>query len=169
MVLRGVREGIEKKFFDLCSKVVDEQGYALYDLDYFPGNQELRVFIMDRSTGSAVIEDCVKIDSALTPYIEELEWMPDQLRLEVSSPGVFRSLTSFKHFEDAQGEMVELVLKQKLTSDAIADLPKNLEGQKKVRLKLEKVFEDKLELAQDEFSLNIEFEIIKKANISPDF
>lgn len=169
MVLKSERTGVEAQFYDLCTKVVCEEGYELYDLEYFPRNQELRIFIMDKETGSAVIEDCVKIDHALTPYIDELEWMPDQLRLEVSSPGVFRNLSSIEHFQSAVGELVELVLTKKLMSEEYDDLPRSLVGEKKIRVVLNQVNENEIQVSLADYSLNIKFENIKKACLSPDF
>lgn len=169
MVLRVERTGIEKQFFDLCSKVVAEAGYELYDLDYFPRNEELRIFIQDPTTGTAIIEDCVKIDQAMTPYIEELDWMPEQLRLEVSSPGVFRGLTNTHHFEQAQDEKIEVSLNIKLDNENYPELPKSYHGEKKLRGILAHSDDEKIELDCNDYKFLIEYKNIKKANVSPDF
>ena len=53
------RIGVEKKFWELCLSVVQEQGLALYDLEFLPGQKLLRLYIMNPETKSAVIEDCI--------------------------------------------------------------------------------------------------------------
>ncbi|MBP9673975.1 MAG: hypothetical protein KBD63_02685 [Bacteriovoracaceae bacterium] len=65
-----VRNELEQKFFELCNLVVQEQGLCLYDLFYNASSALLRLFIMNKKTGTALIEDCVKVDSALSPYFE---------------------------------------------------------------------------------------------------
>ena len=64
MVLKEERQGLEKKFFELSVKVVAEQGLQIYDMDYFPGSGEWRIFIFNEGTDTAVIEDCVRVDGS---------------------------------------------------------------------------------------------------------
>lgn len=161
-------QGKEKKFFDLCTKVCSAEGFHLYDLEYQPGQHLLRVYIMNPETKTALIEDCVRIDRAMTPYIEEEEWMPAELNLEVSSPGLYRSLKVLEHFEMAKGERVSLTLLQKLTEDEFELLPRSLRGQKKFSANLVEITSEKLELEFDGYKLQIEFENIKKAQMDPE-
>ena len=169
MVLREERQGLEKRFFDLSVKVVTEQGLKLYDMDYFPGNGEWRIFIYNENTDTAVIEDCVKVDKALTPYVEESDWMPENLTLEVSSPGIDRPLRTKTHFERVVGDSVKIVLVKRFTSELFPGLPKSLKGEKKVVAKLVSLNDDGLTLSyRDEFSFSLGFADIKKANQEPE-
>lgn len=161
MVLREERTGIDKKFFELCSKVVEGEGLKVYDMDYLPGSHELRLYIQDPETGSAVIEDCIKVDKAMTPFIDEEEWMPSELTLEVSSPGVYRNLTSLDHFQSCEGELLQLTTKQKLGDE----FSKKLKGQKKFLCRLIKANEDGIEVELDEKNVTFKYEEIKKANL----
>ena len=67
MELEIKRSNLEQKFFELTEKIVHENNYALYDVEYHSGSSTLRVFIMDPETKTAVIEDCVKVDRAFDP------------------------------------------------------------------------------------------------------
>lgn len=156
------RTGIDKRFYDLCQKVVKENGYAFYDMEYLPSCHELRLFIMDEETKTATIDDCVKVDHAMTPYIDAEEWMPDSLTLQVSSPGVYRSLKTIEHFENVIGQNVLFVLFKKIEAD---DLPKKIKGQKKITAKLLSVEQEGVlvDIAGSQLSLN--FADIKKANV----
>ena len=86
--------GIEEKLFDMTTKVVEETGFILYEMDYISGSSTLRVFIMNKDTGSAVIEDCIKVDHGFTPYMEEADWVPDDIVLEVA--GAIRYMSDHK-------------------------------------------------------------------------
>jgi ribosome maturation factor RimP len=170
MVLQIERKGIEKKFFELSQKVVAEQGFELYDMEYFPGSGAWRIYIYNEKTNTAVIEDCIKVDRALTPYIEEADWMPDNLVLQVSSPGIDRFLKTKEHFERAVGQRVRLVLAKRLGQDECPEMPKSLKGEKKVVAKLESLDDDGLSLLyRDEYAFFISYEELKKASVDPIF
>lgn len=163
MVLRSKRTGIEKKFYDLCLDVVTKAGLELYDMDYIAGSSTLRLFIQNPETGTAVIEECALVDRSLSPYIDEAEWMPETLTLEVSSPGLFRPLTDLEHFKSATGESIQLTLKKKLNSE---ELPKKMNNSKKFLGVLKQVHDDGVDLELDkELTLTFMFEDIAKANL----
>ncbi len=164
MIIDKEKNGIEKRFNDLCQEVVPGQGLSLYDLNYIPGNTKLCIFVINDATGSADIEDCVKVDRALSPYLEE-DWVPNNLTLEVSSPGVFRNLACRAHFENAIDDNVEIVLTKKLT---FSDLPKKLKGQRKIIAKLKKFNEEEVELVVDDYNFNVRFEDLKKVTLHSD-
>ncbi len=168
MVLREERKGLEKKFYDLCFNVVAEQGLALYDMDFLAGSGELRIFIYNADTQTAVIEDCIKIDHALTPFFETESWIPENLSLEVSSPGIFRTLKSVEHFKMAIGEKVAVALRQKISEDQFPGVPKKLTKDKKIVVLLRDADEKSLRFEWEDFSFVIPYEDIKKANVEKD-
>ena len=128
------------------------------------------VYIYDQKTDSAVIEDCIKVDKALSPYIEDLDWMPENLVLQVSSPGIDRFLKTKEHFERAIGLKVKLVLGLRLHGDEFPGIPKSLKGEKKVVAKLESLDNDGLNLLyRDQFAFFISYNDVRKANLEPDF
>ena len=165
MALRQERTGVDKQFFELCSKICEAEGLEVYDMDYLHGSHELRLFIIDPETNSAVLDDCMKVDRALTPFIEEEEWMPAELTLEVSSPGVYRNLTTLEHFKNVEGQRIQILLKKKLDEEELEGLPKKLKGQKKLIVQLVAVKEDSLDIELENISLNIKYEELKKANL----
>lgn len=171
MVLREERTGIEKKFFELCTKVVTDEGFDLYDMDYLPGSHCLRLYINQKGTDTALIEDCAKVDRALTPYIDESDWMPEILNLEVSSPGLFRQLTSVLHFQMVEGKDVNLHLKKGFGDYAPEniELAKKVKTSKKIIVALKKATEDKIEIEYEGTVLDIPFTEIKKANLETKF
>lgn len=177
MQLVKERQGMEKKFFELCSKLVEDHGFSLYGLDYRPGQQMLCLFIENPETKTAVLDDCVLIDRAMTPFVEEESWMPSELTLEVSSPGVYREIFEGIQFKDLIGERISLNLTPKLDSSMVistgdAKEMKKWMGQKKVMAYLVEFDEDtgKLVISPEKNSsakFAVTLEDIKKANVEP--
>lgn len=153
----------------MCEPVVVEAGYRLYDLEYVTGQKLLRLYIQDPRTGSALIEDCVKVDHALTPAFESEDWIPEDVVLEVSSPGVFRHLANLEHFKMSIGEMVAVVIMGQLSEEQAAGAPKGVKGEKKFRGKLVEADAESFVIDIKGFTLRLNYPQVKKINLDPDF
>lgn len=169
MELEKKRTGIELKFFELTSKIVDSFEYELYDLEYIAGSSTLRVFIMDPNTKTAVIEDCIKVDRAFDEDVENESWVPSDFVLEVSSPGMYRKLKSLNHFEMAVGQIISATIIGKLSEEQALKLPKSLKGQSQFRGKLLEMSTDNILIETTEAEVKLSFSQIKKASLDPDF
>lgn len=165
MVIKPERKGKEKLFFNLCTQVVQENMLEIYDLDYFPGQSLLRVFIYNIETETATLDDCAKVDRALTPFIESEDWMPQELNLEISSPGIYRSLNSLEHFQKSIGKYLSVLLCKKLDTNSFSDLPRKLLNTKKINGMLVECNETEILLENKESKLKLQYSEIKKANI----
>ncbi len=170
MDIQQERIGFEKKFYHLCEPVVQEAGYRLYDLEYVTSQKILRLFIQDPRTGSAVIEDCIKVDHALTEPFEKETWIPEEIVLEVSSPGVYRNVMNLEHFKMSIGEILAVVITGQLTEEQTAGSPKglNLKSDKKFRGKLIEANQDDYTIEVKGFNLKLNYKQTKKVNLDPD-
>ncbi len=168
MVIKEFINPLEKKFFDLCSKIVVEQGLSLYDVEWTQGAQTLTVYIFDEKTNSAIIDDCIKVDRALSPYIDNETWMPENLTLEVSSPGLFRHLNQVVHFQSSVGQEVQLTLFKKLETDHLPEFPKAFKNSTKFKAKLLAAENDGIEVELKNQKIKIKYSEIKKANLETD-
>lgn len=168
MDINSERSGLEKKFFLMCEPVVQEAGYRLYDLEYIAGQKLVRLYIQDPRTGSALIEDCIKVDNALSPAFETEAWIPDEIVLEVSSPGVFRHITNLEHFKMSLNEMVLVVIMGQLSDEQTAGAPKGIKGEKKFRGKLVEVNPADFVIEVKGFPLKLTYQQVKKVNLDPD-
>jgi len=169
MDIQQERNGLEKKFFHMCEPVVQETGYRLYDLEYVTAQKLLRLYIQDPRTGSALIEDCIKVDKALSPAFETETWIPVDVVLEVSSPGVYRHIANLEHFKMSIGEMVAVVITGQLSDEQVTDAPKGLKkGDKKFRGKLLEAGQDDYTIEVNGFSLKLNYKQTKKVNLDPD-
>ena len=162
------RNGLEKKFFHMCEPVVQEAGYRLYDLEYITGQKLLRLYIQDPRTGSAVIEDCIKVDHALSEPFEKESWIPEEVVLEVSSPGVFRHLVNFEHFKLSLNEMIAVVIMGQLSDEQATGAPKGLKSEKKFRGKLLEANKEDYVIEVKGFNLKLTYKQTKKVNLDPD-
>ncbi|MBC96444.1 MAG: hypothetical protein CME63_01735 [Halobacteriovoraceae bacterium] len=177
MQLVKERQGMEKRFFELCSQLVKEHGLSLYGLDYRPGQQLLCLYIENPETKTAVLEDCVLIDRAMTPFVEEEEWMPSELTLEVSSPGVYRDIFEARQFGELVGERISFSLTPKIDDSMIlatgdSKALKKWMGQKKVIGYLIEFNEGEEQIIispelESSIKVAIKVEDIKKANVEP--
>ncbi len=168
MDIKQERNGLEKKFFLMCEPVVQEAGYRLYDLEYITSQKLLRLYIQDPRTGSALIEDCVKVDHALDPAFESETWIPEDVVLEVSSPGVYRHIANLEHFKMSIGEMVAVVIMGQLSEEQVKDAPKGIKGEKKFRGKLIEAGEENYVIDVKGFNLKLTYTQTKKINLDPD-
>ncbi len=169
MVLRGPRSGLEQKFFELSSKILNEQNLEMYDLEWHAPSGELRLFIMDPKTKTAVLDDCVRVDRAFNPYMETETWIPDNFTLEVSSPGLFRNLTTVDHFRGVVGQDITLGLNKKIDETVYPDFPKALRNNLKIKVKLVEANDEGLVIDAKGVQVNVPYTQIKKANLETDF
>ena len=162
------RSGLEKKFFLMCEPVVVEAGYRLYDLEYIASQKVLRLYIQDPRTGSALIEDCIKVDHALTAPFETETWIPEDIVLEVSSPGVYRHLSTLEHFNMTIGEMIAVVIMGQLSEEQSQGAPKGVKGEKKFRGKLVEANAEGFVIDIKGYQLKLTYKQTKKVNLDPD-
>jgi ribosome maturation factor RimP len=157
---------LEQKFILLCEEVVSNEGLELYDLEFLEAQGLLRLYIQNPESKAAVIEDCVRIDHAMTDHVENLEWMPNSLTLEVSSPGVYRGLRTKKHYEAVIGEQIEIVTFKRF-EQLWEDCPKPLAQQKRIECLVQSVGEEDIVISVNESNFKLNLLDIKRAKLSP--
>ena len=104
---------IEEKVEKLIQPIIEEIGYDLYDVEYAKEgkNYFLRIFI-DNEKGID-LNDCEKVNDAITDILDEENYIKEQYFLEVSSPGIERVLRKDKHLEQNIGEQISIKLFKK--------------------------------------------------------
>lgn len=91
---------------ELVTPIVDELNLELVDIEYVKEGKEwfLRVFI-DKEQG-VDIEECGLVSERLSEKLDELDPIPYNYFLEVSSPGAERPLKKEKDYKSAIGKNV---------------------------------------------------------------
>ena len=102
------RETYEKKTEELLQPIADANGVSIYDVEYVKEGSDwyLRAYI-DKE-GGVGIEDCETVSRALSDALDAADFVEDAYMLEVSSPGLGRTLKKDKHLEKSLGEEVEI-------------------------------------------------------------
>ena len=104
------REEYEMKTEQLLLPIMEENNFELYDVEFVKeaGTFYLRAFI-DKE-GGININDCELVSRRLSDLLDQKDFIPDAYILEVSSPGLGRTLKKDKHFAKSIGEEVEIKL-----------------------------------------------------------
>jgi ribosome maturation factor RimP len=100
----------EKLILKPLEEVLKELKLNLYDFDFQQGSSTFRVFIFDEVTKTASLENCIAVDRKLSLFFEECDQLPENITLEVSSPGIYRLLKQRFHFDMSLNEPVKVKL-----------------------------------------------------------
>ncbi len=102
------RESIETRTEELLAPIAEKNGVRIYDVEYVKEGQDfyLRCFI-DKD-GGVTIDDCENTSRELSDVLDREDYIPDAYILEVSSPGLGRTLKKDRHLSYSLGEEVEL-------------------------------------------------------------
>lgn len=136
---------IEEKVEKLVKPIIEKIGYELYDVEYAKEgkNYFLRIFI-DNEKGID-LNDCEKVNDAITDILDEANYIKEQYFLEVSSPGVERVLRKDKHLEQNIGEQINVKL-----------FKKDENGKKEYLGKLKEFDDFKIVIEQDKNEIQVE-------------
>ncbi len=104
------REEYEAKTEALLTPIAQANGVEIYDVEYVKEGADwyLRAYI-DKPEGVSII-DCETVSRALSDVLDKEDFIPGAYILEVSSPGLGRTLKKDKHLEKSIGEEVEIKL-----------------------------------------------------------
>lgn len=106
-----------EKIEELASAAATNNGCKLYDLEFSGGRDGriLRVYI-DKD-GGASLDDCSLVSKAMNEALDQQDLVPgSEYYLEISSPGLERTLRKEWHFDVAVGKKIWAKLKQSLSA-----------------------------------------------------
>lgn len=104
------RESYEAKAEELLAPIVEKMGIEIYDVEYVKEGSEyyLRAYI-DKE-GGVNINDCEAVSRAFSDVLDEADPIEEAYILEVSSPGLGRTLKKDRHLQKSIGQDVEVKL-----------------------------------------------------------
>ena len=104
------REIYEEKTEKLLVPIAESNGGEIYDVEYVKEGSDyyLRAYI-DKPEGVNII-DCENVSRLLSDALDKEDFIPDSYILEVSSPGLGRTLKKDKHLQKSIGKEVEIKL-----------------------------------------------------------
>lgn len=95
---------------ELVTPVAQEQNIILWDVEFVREGAEMILRLTIDKEGGVGIDDCEKFHRAIDPLLDEADPIETAYRLEVSSPGIERSITRPEHFVAMKGSEVEVKL-----------------------------------------------------------
>lgn len=112
---------IEEKVENLITKTIENLGYELYDVIYEKEAQDyyLKVFI-DKNEGIS-LNDCEKVNDAISDMLDDANYIKEQYFLEVSSPGIERLLRKDKHLQANIGKEIICNLYHPISMENLSD------------------------------------------------
>ena len=131
----GTYKGVPAKVLPIVEPIVKEQGYYLWDIEFYKeGSEQILCITLDSDEGIN-IEDCEKVSRAIDAPLDEADPISCEYYLQVSSPGIERELKRYEHFEAFLGEAVRVALYSQ-KKEGIFD------GMKVIRATLSDISED---------------------------
>lgn len=102
------KETYESRTEELLRPIAEAAGVEIYDVEYVKEGNDfyLRAYI-DKPDG-VDINDCERVSRALSDALDEKDFIQEAYILEVSSPGLGRTLKKDKHLEKSLGGEVEV-------------------------------------------------------------
>lgn len=104
------KETYEAKAEELLQPIAEKYSVDIYDVEYVKEGSDfyLRAYI-DKPEG-VNINDCENVSRAFSDALDEKDFIQDAYILEVSSPGLGRTLKKDRHLEKSIGQDVEIKL-----------------------------------------------------------
>lgn len=104
------KETIEAKTEELLKPIADSTGVKIYDVEYVKEASDYYLRCYIDKEGGVTIDDCETVSRAMSTKLDEDDFIGDAYILEVSSPGLGRTLKKDRHLSYSIGEEVEVKL-----------------------------------------------------------
>ena len=104
---------MSKKIEQLTEKLVTDvisDEYELVDVEYVKENKEMYLRILIDKAGGMSINDCEELSRIIGDKLDEDDFIDDSYYLEISSPGLDRTLKKDRDFIREAGKLVEVKL-----------------------------------------------------------
>lgn len=145
--------GIAPLVEGLVTPTINELGFDVWDVEYVKEGAEWYLRITIDSPDGIDLEACEKVHRAIEVIIDEADPIEDFYYLEVSSPGIERTLKKKEHFAACIGESVEIRL-----------FAPDKNGKKAYKGVLTAADETVITVEADGETLTLEYSAIAKAN-----
>jgi len=100
---------LQEQIQQLLDPILGSLGLTLWDLELRKQGPHwlLRIYI-DRETDGVTLGDCEAVSRDLGIVLDVEDFIPHSYTLEVSSPGLDRSLTRPEHYRKCRGSLVKI-------------------------------------------------------------
>ena len=145
-------DALVTQIYEMVKPIADELNYEIYHVEYVKENGEYYLRIYIEKEGGITLSDCEALSRRVSDLMDEKDPIPEAYFLEVSSPGLNRTLFTEDHYKRFVGREV------------MVKLAKAIDGKKSVKGILKEVNEENI-IIEAETEISIPKEKIKSANI----
>lgn len=145
-------DALVTQIYEMVKPISDELNYEIYHIEYVKENGEYYLRIYIEKEGSITLSDCEALSRRVSDLMDEKDPIPEAYFLEVSSPGLNRTLFTETHYKRFVGREV------------MVKLTKAVEGKKSIKGILKEVNEENIIVEADTL-ISIPKEKVKSANI----
>ena len=104
------RETYEARTEEILLPIAEKNGVEIYDEEYGKEGSDCYQRAYIDKPGGVTIDDCERVSRELSDRLDQEDFIEDAYVLEVSSPGLGRTLKKEKHLQKSLGEEVEIRL-----------------------------------------------------------
>ena len=145
-------DALVNEIYEMVKPIADELNYDIYHVEYVKENGELYLRIYIEKDGGITLSDCEALSRRVSDLMDEKDPIKDPYFLEVSSPGLNRTLFTEEHYKRFIGREV------------MVKFTKSVDGKKNIKGILKEVNEDSIVVEADQL-INIQKDKIKSVNI----
>ena len=145
-------DALVTQIYEMVKPISDELNYEIYHVEYVNENGEYYLRIYIEKEGGITLSDCEALSRRVSDLMDEKDPIPEAYFLEVSSPGLNRTLFTEAHYKRFVGREV------------MVKLTKAIEGKKSIKGILKEVNEENIIVEADTL-ISIPKDKIKSANI----
>ena len=145
-------DALVTQIYEMVKPISDELNYEIYHIEYVKENGEYYLRIYIEKEGGITLSDCEALSRRVSDLMDEKDPIPEAYFLEVSSPGLNRTLFTEAHYKRFVGREV------------MVKLTKAIDGKKSIKGILKEVNEENI-IVEANTLISIPKEKIKSANI----
>lgn len=145
-------DALVNEIYEMVNPIAEELNYDIYHIEYVKENGEFYLRIYIEKDGGITLSDCEALSRRVSDLMDEKDPIKDPYFLEVSSPGLNRTLFAENHYKRFIGREV------------MVRFTKSIDGKKNVKGILKEVNDDSI-VVEAENLMNIPKDKIKSANI----
>lgn len=145
-------DALVNEIYEMVNPIAEELNYDIYHIEYVKENGEFYLRIYIEKDGGITLSDCEALSRRVSDLMDEKDPIKDPYFLEVSSPGLNRTLFTENHYKRFIGREV------------MVRFTKSIYGKKNVKGILKEVNDDSI-VVEAENLMNIPKDKIKSANI----
>ena len=136
----------------LVRPIAEELNYEIYHIEYVKENGDYYLRIYIDKDGGIALSDCEALSRRVSDVMDEKDPIKDAYFLDVSSPGLNRTLFTDDHF------------KKQIGKEIMVRFTKSLNGRKNIKGILKEVNDDSVIIETDDL-ITIPKDKIKSANL----